>query len=147
MEQLRQLVVALVEREEVGCARGSGGGVDDNVEESDEKDARESSPQPGRRLRGSKVTGRNETGQKETGRNEMRRKTMRTKETGRNETGSKETGTKETGAKETVGKDTGWKATGAKAPGAQYSQGTGGKGGMLMCEREMDNMLPVDTTA
>ena len=72
---------------------------------------------------------------------------MRTKETGRNETGSKETGTKETGAKETVGKDTGGKATGAKAPGAQNSQGKGGKGGMLMREREMDNMLPVDTTA
>ena len=62
---------------------------------------------------------------------------MRTKETGRNETGSKET----------VGKDTGGKATGAKAPGAQNSQGKGGKGGMLMREREMDKMLPVDTTA
>ena len=32
MEQLRQLVVALVGREEVGCASGSGGGtVDDKV--------------------------------------------------------------------------------------------------------------------
>ena len=67
---------------------------------------------------------------------------MRTKETGKNETGSKETGTKETGVKETVGKD-----TGAKAPGAQNSQEKGGKGGMLMREREMDKMLPVDTTA
>ena len=57
MEQLRQLVVALVGREEVGCASGSGvGTVDDEVREGNEKDARESSPQPGRRLRGGKVT-------------------------------------------------------------------------------------------
>ena len=33
-----------------------GGTVDDKVGESDEKDARESSSQPGRRLRGGKVT-------------------------------------------------------------------------------------------
>ena len=33
-----------------------------------------------------------------------------------------------------------------KAPGAQYSQETGGKGDMLTGEREMDNMLPGDTT-
>ena len=32
------------------------------------RDARESSPQPGRKLRGGKVTGRRETGRKETGR-------------------------------------------------------------------------------
>ena len=49
MERLRQLEVALVGREEVGCASGSGGGtVDDKVEEGDEE--------PGRRLRGGKVT-------------------------------------------------------------------------------------------
>ena len=35
----------------------------------------------------------------------------------------------------------------AKAPGAQDSQETGGKGDMLVGEREMDNMLPGDTTA
>ncbi|KAI0231681.1 Cyclin-dependent kinase 20 [Lamellibrachia satsuma] len=41
MEQLRQFVVALVGREEVGCASGSIGGiVDDKVEEGDERDAR-----------------------------------------------------------------------------------------------------------
>ena len=59
LEQLRLLVVAVVGREQVGCASGSGGGsVDDKVGEDDEGDARESSPQPGRRLRGGKVTGR-----------------------------------------------------------------------------------------
>ena len=36
----------------------------------DDRDAKESSPQPGRRLRGGKVTGRMETGRKETGRSE-----------------------------------------------------------------------------
>ena len=60
MERPRQLVVALVGREEVGCASGSGGGrtVDDNVGEGDEREARISSPQPGRSLRGGKVTER-----------------------------------------------------------------------------------------
>ena len=33
-------------------------------EEDDERDARESSPQPGRRLRGGKLTGRRETERK-----------------------------------------------------------------------------------
>ena len=57
MEQLRQLVVALVGRDEACYASGSGGGkVDDKVGEGDEKDAKESSPQPGRRLRRGKVT-------------------------------------------------------------------------------------------
>ena len=38
MEQLMQLVLALVGREEVGCASGSGEGtVDDKVGESDER--------------------------------------------------------------------------------------------------------------
>ena len=50
--------MALVGREEVGCASGSGGGgtADDKVGEGDERYARESSAQHGRRLRGGKVT-------------------------------------------------------------------------------------------
>ena len=53
MEQLRQLIVKMVGREEVGCAYGSGGEtVHDKVGEDDERDSRESSPQLGRRLRG-----------------------------------------------------------------------------------------------
>ena len=87
LEQLRLLVVAMVGREQVGCASGfSGGTVDAKVGEDNERDARESSAQPGRRLRGGKVTGRRETGRKEMG-----RKTMRMKETGWKETGMKET--------------------------------------------------------
>ena len=63
LEQLRLLVVAVVGREQVGGASGfDGGTVDDKVGEDDERDARESSPQPGRRLRVGKVTGRRETG-------------------------------------------------------------------------------------
>ncbi|KAI0242373.1 hypothetical protein LSAT2_013645 [Lamellibrachia satsuma] len=58
------------------------GTVDDNVGEDDERDARESSPQPGRRLRGGKVTGRRETGQKETRHRETGRKETRRKEMG-----------------------------------------------------------------
>ena len=50
------------------------GTVDDKVGEGDKEDARESSPQPGRRLRGGKVTGRKETVRKETGRKETVRK-------------------------------------------------------------------------
>ena len=51
MELLRQLVVELVGREEVGYASGSGGGtMDGKVTEDDEIDARVSSPQPGREL-------------------------------------------------------------------------------------------------
>ena len=70
------------------------GGVGDKVEEGDERDARERSPQPWRRLRGGKVT--------------------RFQETGRDETGRKETGGKTKGAKETEGKAAREKATGAK---------------------------------
>ena len=64
LEQLRLLVVAMVGREQVGCASGSvgGGAVDAKAGEYDSRDARESSPQPGRRLRGGKVTDRTETG-------------------------------------------------------------------------------------
>ena len=98
LEQLRLLVVAVVGREQVGCASGSGGGtVDDKVGEDDERDARESSPQPGRRLRGGKVTGRKETGRRETGRKETRRKEM----------GGKTNGSKERGVGETIAKESG----------------------------------------
>ena len=99
LEQLRLLVVAVVGREQVGCASGSGGGtVDDKVWEDDERDARESSPQPGRRLRRGKVTGRRDTGRRETGRKETRRKEM-----GGKTNGSKERGEGETVAKESRG--------------------------------------------
>ena len=47
------------------------GTVDDKVWEDNERDARESSCQPWRRLRGGNVTGRRETGRKETRRKEM----------------------------------------------------------------------------
>ena len=76
LEQLRLLVVVMVGREQVGCASGSGGGqtADDKVGEDDDRDARESSLQPGRRPRGDKLTGRRETGRKEMGREETGRK-------------------------------------------------------------------------
>ena len=61
--------------------------VYDKVGEDDEIYARESSPQPGRRLRGGKVTGRREIGHKEMGR----------RETGRKEMGGKTSGSKERG--------------------------------------------------
>ena len=163
VELVQLLVVAMVGREQVVCASGSNGGtVDDKVGEDDERDARESSPQPWRRLRGGKVTGRRETGRKETGCKEMGRKEMGRKETGRKETGGKTTGAKErgvgeTGAKETGGKETrmkpirvretGGKVSGAKATGAQVSQEMGGKGDRLMGVREIDNSLPGDKAA
>ena len=151
LEQLRLLVVAVVGREQVVCASGSGGGTMDKVGEDDERDARESSPQPGRRLRGGKVTGRMETGQKETGRRETGRKETRRKEMGGKTNGSKERGVGETveesGGKEMIVKamgvrETGGKVSGGKATGAQVSQETGGKGDRLMSEREPDNSLP-----
>ena len=43
LEQLRLLVVAVVGREQVGCASG-GGTLDDKVGDDDERDVRESSP-------------------------------------------------------------------------------------------------------
>ena len=82
LEQLRLLVVAMVGREQVVCASGSGGGTVDKVGEDDERDARESSLQPGRRLRGGKVTGPRETGRKETRRKKMGGKTNGFKEKG-----------------------------------------------------------------
>ena len=92
LEQLRLLVVAMVGRKQVGCVSGSGGGTVDKVGEDDERDARVSSPQPGRRLRGGKVTGHRETGRKETRRKEMGGKTNGSKERGVGETVAKESG-------------------------------------------------------
>ena len=84
LEQLRLLVVAVVGREQVGGGSGSDGGtVDDKLGEDDERDARESSPRPGRGLRGGKVTGRRETGRKEKGHRESGRKETRKKWEGR----------------------------------------------------------------
>ena len=145
LEQLRLLVVAVVGREQV------------KVGEDDERDARESSPQRGRRLRGGKVTGHRETGCKETGRKETGRRETGHKETGRMETGRKQSrrkemggktnGLKERGVGETVAKESGVKAmggrvSGGKATGEQVSQATGGKGDRLTSEREPDNSLP-----
>ena len=136
-EQLRLLVVAMEGREQVGCVRGSGGGtVDDKVGEVDERDARESSLQPGRRLRGGKVTCRRETGHKETRMKEMGRKTNGSKEMGVGETVAKETGGEEKLVKAMGMRDTGGKVSVGKAMGAQVSQETGGKGDRLMIERE-----------
>ena len=99
LEELRLLVVAIVGREQGGCASSSGGGTVDDKVGKDTRDARESSPQPGRKLRGGKVTGRKETGRKGTG-----GKTTGAKERGVGETGGKEKGVGETGGKETGGK-------------------------------------------
>ena len=70
LEQMRLLVVAVVGREQLVCASGSGEGTVDKVGEDDERDARVNSPQPGRRFRGGKVTGSREMGRKETGHRE-----------------------------------------------------------------------------
>ena len=86
----------VVGREQVVCASGSGGGTVDKVGEDDERDARVSSPQPGRRLIGGKVTGRRETGRKETGHRETGQKETRRKEMGWKTNGSKERGVGET---------------------------------------------------
>ena len=58
LEELRLLVVAMVGREQGGCASSSGGRTVDDKVGKDTRYARESSPQPGRKLRGGKVTGR-----------------------------------------------------------------------------------------
>ena len=141
LEQLRLLIVAMVRMEQVGCSSGSGGGtVDDKVGGDDERDARESSPQPGRRLRGGKVTGCRETGRKEMGQREMGRKEMGREDKwiegegsggdSREGDGGKETRVKAMGVRETGGK-----VSGGKATGAQVSQETGGKGDRLMGDR------------
>ena len=90
----------------------------------DTRDARESSPQPGRKLRGGKVTGRRETGRKETGRKGTGGKTTGVKERGAGETGGKEKGVGETGGKTTGVKERGAGETGGKEKGVGE---TGGK--------------------
>ena len=50
LEELGLLVVAMVGREQGGCASSSGGGTVDDKVGKDRRDARESSPQPGRKL-------------------------------------------------------------------------------------------------
>ena len=84
-----------------------GGAVDGKVGEDDERDTRESSPQPGRRLKRGKVTGRRETGRKETRRRETGRSETERKETRRKEMGGKTNGSKERGVGETVAKKSG----------------------------------------
>ena len=88
LEELRLLVVAMVGREQGGCASSSGGGTVDDKVGKDTRDARESSPQPGRKLRGGKVTRRRETGRKETGKKGTGGKTTGAKERGVGETRS-----------------------------------------------------------
>ena len=134
LEELRLLVVAMVGREQGGCASSSGGGTVDDKVGKDTRDARESSPQPGRKLRGGKVTGRRETGRKETGKKGTGGKTTGAKERGVGETGGKEkgvgeTGGKETGVGETGGKEKGVGETGGKTTGEKEREvgETGGK--------------------
>ena len=86
----------------------------------DTRYARESSPQPGRKLRGGKVTGRRETGRKETGRKGTGGKTG-VKERGVGETGGKEEGVGETGGKTTGVKERGVGETRAKETGGKGS--------------------------
>ena len=103
----------------------------------DTRDARESSPQPGRKLRGGKVIGRRETGRKGTG-----GKTTGVKERGVWETGGKEKGVGETGGKTTGVKERGVGETRAKEweVGETGAKETGGKGsgqnGMKGIERK-----------
>ena len=103
LEELRLLVVAMVGREQGGCASSSGGGTVDDKVGKDTRYARESSPQTGRKLRGGKETGCRETGRKETGRKGTGGKTTGAKEMGVGETGGKEKGVGETGGKTTTG--------------------------------------------
>ena len=118
LEELRLLVVAMVGREQGGCSSRSGGGTVDDKVGKDTRDARESSPQPGRKLRGGKVTGRRETGRKETGRKGTGGKTTGAKERGVGETGGKEKGVGETG-----GKEKGVGETGGKEKGVGETEG------------------------
>ena len=106
-----------------GCASSSGGGTVDDKVGKDTRDARESSPQPGRKLRGGKVTGRRETGRKGTG-----GKTTGVKERGEWETGGKEKGVGETGGKTTGGEEKGVGETGGKTTGVK-ERGVGETGG------------------
>ena len=147
LEELRLLVVAIVGREQGGCASSSGGGTVDDKVGKDTRDARESSPQPGRKLRGGKVTGRRETGRKETGRKGTGGKTTEAKERGVGETGGKEKGVGETGGKttgvkerevgETRAKEWEVGETGAKETGGKETGGKGsGQNGMDGIERK-----------
>ena len=122
--------MAMVGREQGGCASSSGGGTVDDKVEKDTRDARESSPQPGRKLRGGKVTGRRETGRKETEGKGMGGKTTGVKERGVGETGGKEKGVGETGGKTTGVKERGVGETRAKEweVGETGAKETGGKG-------------------
>ena len=79
------------------------GTVDAKLGEDDQRDARESSPQPGRRLGGEKVTGRMETGRKKMAHRETRRQETRRKEMGGKTNGSKERRVGETVSKESGG--------------------------------------------
>ncbi|KAI0219723.1 hypothetical protein LSAT2_028753 [Lamellibrachia satsuma] len=124
LEELRLLVVAMIGREQGGCASSSGGGTVDDKVGKDTRDARENSPQPGRKLRGGKVTGHRETGRKETGRKGTGGKTTGVKERGVGETGGKEKGVGETGGKTTGVKERGVAETGGKEKGVGE---TGGK--------------------
>ena len=128
LEELRLLVVAMVGREQGSCASSSGGGTVDDKVGKDTRDARESSPQPGRKLRGGKVTGHRETGRKETGRKGTGGKTTRVKERGVGETGGKEKGVGETGGKTTGVKERGVGETGGKTTGVK-ERGVGETGG------------------
>ncbi|KAI0222909.1 hypothetical protein LSAT2_025837 [Lamellibrachia satsuma] len=123
LEELRLLVVAMVGREQGSCASSSGGGTVDDKVGKDTRDARESSPQPGRKLRGGKVTGHRETGRKETGRKGTGGKTTRVKERGVGETGGKEKGVGETGGKTTGVKERGVAETGGKEKGVGETEG------------------------
>ena len=107
-----------------GCASSSGGGTVDDKVGKETREARESSPQPGRKLRGGKVTGHRETGRKETGRKGTGGKTTGVKERGVGETGGKEKGVGETGGKTTGVKERGVAETGGKEKGVGE---TGGK--------------------
>ena len=129
LEELRLLVVAMVGREQGSCAGSSGEGTVDDKVGKDTRDARESSPQPGRKLRGGKVTGHRETGRKETGRKGTGGKTTGVKERGVGETGGKEKGVGETGGKTTGVKERGVAETGGKTTGVKERgvAETGGK--------------------
>ena len=124
LEELRLLVVAMVGREQGSCAGSSGEGTVDDKVGKDTRDARESSPQPGRKLRGGKVTGHRETGRKETGRKGTGGKTTGVKERGVGDTGGKERGVGDTGGKEKGVGEMGGKTTGVKERGVAE---TGGK--------------------
>ena len=155
LEELRLLVVAMVGREQGGCASSSGGGTVDDKVGKDTRDARESSPQPGRKLRGGKVTGRRETGRKETGRKGMGGKTTGAKERGVGETGGKEKGVGETGGKEKGVGEMGGKTTGVKERevgetrakewevGETGAKETGGKGSGQNVMEGIEQILPV----